>query len=186
MRRKSVVSLCIFLALLCFVGWKVYKFQLGYALWDAARRGDAPAVQSLLRRGASPDSSWQGLSALRAATHDGHTEAARLLLDAGASTKGALRQAAWRERTDILKLILARGESVKTKEGSGALYVAAATGDAEIVKILLAHGANPNARNLTPYFDGNSRTETWSALQVAQVNKNREVVRLLKAAGARD
>lgn len=90
----------------------------------------------------------------------------------------------------MLKLILAHGGSVKTKEGNDALWKAAEGGNVVTVKILLAHGANPNAFRLTPYFDGKTRTETWSALQVAQVNRHEdvakysEVIRLLKAAGA--
>lgn len=184
MRRKSVVALVIFLALLCFAGWKIHQFQIGFGLWSAAFRGDTPAVRDYLRRGASPDSSWQGSSALRCSVHRGDIEAARLLLDAGASARGVLPTAAVWNRKEILLMLLARGESVKTEEGSSALWAAASAGNADIVKILLAHGANPNARALTPYFDGRTRTETWSALQVAQVNKNREVVRLLKAAGA--
>jgi ankyrin repeat protein len=71
--------------------------------------------------------------------------------------------------------LIAKGADVNQQNSYGysALHVAAASGDAKVVKLLLEAGANVNARN-----------PTGSALARAAQQGNAEIVRLLLQAGA--
>jgi len=88
----------------------------------AARSGDAASAKFLLAAGADAnDSLPDGTSALVVATHSGHTDVALVLLEKGANPDD---------------------------EGAGytALHAAILRSDLNLVKALLAHGANPNIR----------------------------------------
>ena len=64
------------------------------AITDAARRGDAEAVRSLLRGGADVNASeGDGMTALHWAADAGHIEIAHILLYAGANVEAAIRRA---------------------------------------------------------------------------------------------
>ena len=103
----------------------------------AARSGDATSAKLLLAAGADPnDSLPDGTSALVLAAHSGHREVALALLDQGADPNNL-------------------------GIGYTALHAAILRSDVELVKALLAHGANPNLRmtkatpvrrNSTDYF----------------------------------
>ena len=103
----------------------------------AARSGDAGSAKLLLASGADPnDALPDGTSALVLAAHSGHREVALTLLDKGANPN------------DL-------------GIGYTALHAAILRGDLELVKALLAHGADPNLRmtkatpvrrNSTDYF----------------------------------
>ncbi len=107
------------------------------ALLFAARSGDANSAKSLLAAGADPNEALpDGTSALVLAAHSGHRDVALALLDKGAKPNdlGA---------------------------GYSALHAAILRSDPELVKALLAHGADPNIRmikgtpvrrNSTDYF----------------------------------
>jgi ankyrin len=88
----------------------------------AARAGDVESVRLLLAAGADVnDSLPNGMSALVLAAHSGNGLAASLLLEKGADPNAA-------------------------EIGYTALHAAVLRGDLNLVKDLLAHGANPNAQ----------------------------------------
>jgi len=103
----------------------------------AARSGDAKSASLLLAAGADPnDGLPDGTSALVLAAHSGHRDVALVLLDKGANPNDM-------------------------GIGYSALHAAILRSDPELVKALLAHGADPNIRmtkgtpvrrNSTDYF----------------------------------
>jgi ankyrin repeat protein len=91
------------------------------ALLFAARSGDAESVRLLIAAGGDVnDALPDGASALIVAAHSGHRQAAMALLDTGANPNADL-------------------------VGYTALHAAILKSDVELVKALLAHGADPNA-----------------------------------------
>jgi len=92
------------------------------ALLFAARSGDADSVRFLLAAGADVnDTLPDGTSALVLAAHSGNGSAASALLEKGANVNAA-------------------------EIGYSALHAAVLRSDLNLVKTLLKHGANPNAR----------------------------------------
>lgn len=92
----------------------------------AAQRGDIEAATMLLSAGAHVnDRAAMGTSALVVAVYGGHSTFAAFLLDHGADANDS-------------------------QAGYTALHLAAARGDLDLMKALLAHGANPNARQTKP------------------------------------
>jgi ankyrin repeat protein len=84
----------------------------------AARNGSAPMIAALLKAGADPSKAAStGGSPLMAAATAGNVDAVKTLLDAGADlnarerTNGqtALMFAAWEDRADAIRLLIARG-----------------------------------------------------------------------------
>lgn len=132
-----------------------------------------------------------GWTGLRSASWGGHTEALRLLLDAGADVDGcdsegrtALRAAAWGGHEEIVRILLQYGASVNKADSNGRtpLIAAAYMGHQEAVEILLDHEAQVNLA------DGDGRTALCvTALCVptaAGVQGYGEVVSLLLDRGA--
>ena len=92
------------------------------ALMFAARQGDIESAKLLLAGGASPNETGpDGMSVLVMASYSGHGDLAALLLNKDANPNAA-------------------------DAGYVALHTAVLRGDLELVKKLLAYGANPNAR----------------------------------------
>jgi ankyrin repeat protein len=88
----------------------------------AARSGDTTSARLLLAAGANVnDALPDGTSALVLAAHSGHGETAAMLLEKGANPNSA-------------------------DNGYTALHAAVLRGDLELVKVLLAHKANPDLR----------------------------------------
>ncbi|HJQ69276.1 MAG TPA: ankyrin repeat domain-containing protein [Blastocatellia bacterium] len=118
-------------------------------LLAAAARGDMAAVKNMLDNRANVN-----------------------LQDGGGRT--ALFFAADRGRTEIVKMLLARGADAKTAAGAKALSAAACAGDLESVKAILGKGADINAQD----------KEGVTALMVAAEENRVEVVKLLLTRGA--
>jgi hypothetical protein len=90
-----------------------------------------------------------------------------------------------------VRWLLARGASVnvKTYDGRTALHYASACGNAEIVQLLLAEGANvdpwtPPAAILDPFADPFAVVKVSAPIYEAAQNGHVDVIRVLLAAGA--
>jgi ankyrin repeat protein len=128
------------------------------ALMFGALGGDPAVVSLLVRAGARTDARAKlGWTALALAAVKGHTEAADVLLNAGAD-QGARDAYGWtplmravdRRRADVVRLLLespGADLSARQEDGATALHISAASGDLEIVRLLVAHGADRAAQD---------------------------------------
>jgi cytochrome c len=121
----------------------------------AARNGDIDEVSALLASGAEPDP--KGIATpLYFAAQGGHREITRLLLDRGADPNAQsnwgtpLQIAARRGHFDVVTSLLQSGaetNAVGGEFGYSPLHEVAETGNVDIGKLLIAHGADVNIRN---------------------------------------
>ena len=129
------------------------------ALLDAARRGNVAAVRSLLSEGADPNAArGDGMSALHLAAEGGSLEVVRVLIDAGARIEATtsiggytpLHVASANAHAPVVEALLDAGTDPKvvtTNTGVTPLHLAAKVlGGEAAVRVLLEHGAPPNAR----------------------------------------
>ncbi len=127
-------------------------------LLEAARQGDARAVEARLRAGADPnDADGDGMTALHWAAERGHAEVAARLLEGGARVDlgtrighyTALHLAARRGSAPIVSALLGAGadpNAVTTSSGVTPLHLAAGAVDGgAATRALLAAGADPDA-----------------------------------------
>ena len=128
-------------------------------MWAA---GDPTKVRLLIERGADASAAANsGRNVLTVASaYPGNVETVKLLLAKGADPKlkpapsgGPVVSAALAADPAILKQLLSRGAdpdergSIGSRRGATALMLAASTGCAECVRVLLEHGASVNARS---------------------------------------
>ncbi len=129
------------------------------AIIEAARRGDAEAVRSLLDGGADVNTAQgDGMTALHWAAERGHAEVADLLLSAAADVEAKTRIGSYTPlhvasrggHAPIVVRLLEAGadpDAVTTSSGVTPLHLAAAAvGGTDAVVALLASGADANAR----------------------------------------
>ena len=143
----------------------------------AARHGDIPTARHLLDAGADVnDPAADGISALVLAAHSGHAELVAFLLERGADVDAAdvgytaLHAAVLRGDLGMIRKLLARGADPNARLTKGtrvprdtnrwvlSSYLAGATpfllaakyAEPEIMRLLIAHGADP----LLPTADG--------------------------------
>lgn len=145
-------------------------------LLEAARKGDLPAVQALLAKGANIETqSRYGQTPLFFAARNGHAPVVRLLLEKGAKTDikdsfykmSLVAAAADRGGVEVVRALLDAGA-----KASEVLGTAAFRGNKELVALALEKG-KPSADDLA------------SALQAAQQAKQPEIAEMLIAAGAK-
>lgn len=128
------------------------------ALVEAAMHGDIEAAREALRRGADPNATLKGSSALFWAAQEGHTPIVALLLDSGANVNLAdsggftpLKQAIGESHLDTAELLLLLGADVgyrcHSDGGCTVLHTAAGYGLIDCIHLLLRHGADPRALN---------------------------------------
>jgi uncharacterized protein len=111
----------------------------------AARVGDVESIRLLMAAGASPnDALADGMSALTLAAYNGQASAAMLLLDKGANPNDATIG------FTALHAAILRADSNKSLSAGLSTWIESAyKGSAtptDLVKALLTHGADPNAR----------------------------------------
>lgn len=155
---------------------------VGDALLEAAKSGDAAAMQAYLDSGADLSEANQGSMALHVAAARGNAAAVALLLGQGGVDpdvvqKGvtALHSAAFKNHADVIDLLLAAGadpDALQREDGSTALLEASVSGHTASVERLLAGGANPD------------KGSSAKPLPSAAIKDRRDVVAQLLAAGA--
>jgi ankyrin repeat protein len=180
------------------------------ALMAAVSQRHSAVVEELLRRGAEVDlGAKSGFTPLMFAAQQGDANIARILINAGANPNFAQPQfgvtplliASAMVKTDVVALLLDKGADPNAANSRGYNPLLWVVRDSDygidekgkddivkIVRLLLAHGANPNFQLKQP--GSPSRTVTEISLQgatplvfAAEVN-HLEVVKALLAAGA--
>jgi ankyrin repeat protein len=154
------------------------KQELNDQLFEAARKGDAPAVTALLDKGADVNARFRyGTTALFKAAERGNAEVVKILLARGADVNvkdtfysaTAMTWALQNKHIEVVRALLEKsGDNV-----GEVLMEGAQEGNLEFVRVALEHGGL-KAETLT------------SALAAATVgeSKNDEIAALLKKAGA--
>jgi ankyrin repeat protein len=163
------------------------------ALHRAAREGQVEAARLLIDRGARIDArDKEGNTPLHLAVHKGQGKIVRLLLERTADPEVAnkadatpLHVAAWLGRSRPAGLLLRHGARVGRRAegrlwGTTSLGVAASQGHADMVRLLLAHRADPYASGERFEKDDLVRT---TALHAAASRGRVEVARVLLGKG---
>ena len=130
----------------------------GTPIMYAALSGDPGMVTLLLRHGAAVNAAAKnGWTALMIASVKGYVDVARVLLEQGADASRAdifswtpLMRAVYEDRPHIVRLLLTRntaGVNTPGEKGMTALHLAVLKRDPELVKLLLAAGADPDIKD---------------------------------------
>jgi ankyrin repeat protein len=154
MRKRFITLSSIAVLLLAAV---VHAQSQAPRLADAAQKGDAKTVRSLLDQKADVNATQpDGMTAVHWAIERDDAEMTELLLRAGANVKAANREgvtplylAANNGNAPIIDKLLRAGadpNALLTTEGETALMFAAQIGSAAAVKVLLDAGANINTK----------------------------------------
>jgi ankyrin repeat protein len=158
--------------------------QLNLRLLEAAKAGDKAQVQTLLAKGADPNTRGKdGSTPLIWMASLGLTDGVDALLEKGAYVNAkdktgwtALMGAARKGHSDTVRALLEKGAYVDAQDNNGwtALMSASASPHPETVRALLEKGADVNAKDKTG----------WTALMGAAGSGQLESVRALLTKGA--
>jgi ankyrin repeat protein len=181
MKRK--VCLLLTLALFALAAASAFaqdKQKLNEDLWDAVRRGDTPAVKTLLDAGADANAKWRyQQTPLFKASERGDVEIVRMLLAHGAdvNVRDTFYQATpitWasdKGHVEVVRMLLDKGAGANGGL-ENVLLTGVGNGNVEMTKMALARGG----------IDADTLS---NALASANENKNTEIAELLKQAGAK-
>ena len=125
----------------------------------AVRRGHVSMTELLLQEGANCAQEWHGMPPIHIACKDGNFKIMKLLLDAGASTDSLDDRQEQPLHTvvsvdssrfggsDPIGLLVSRGADInaRTSADKTPLHLSCERTDADHVRSLLVHGANPNS-----------------------------------------
>lgn len=174
-------SLLLLIALLLVPGAalaQASKQELNDQLFEAARKGDAPAVTALLDKGADVNTKFRyGTTALFKASERGHTEVVKVLLSRGAdaSVKDTFYSATamtWALSNKHLEVVRALLEKDATAVDD-ILTTGTREGNAVLVRMALDRGG------------AKAETMTAALALAAGDEKNAEIAGMLKKAGAK-
>ena len=176
MRRAFALRAAAFILLpLILLGGWFWNLQRDWGFVGAAGRGDISKVGAELDSGIDPNRARMlGATALMIATNSRRPESQamiRLLIARGADPNDGIYHAAAGQPPDIVRLLLDRGANPTL-----GLCSAVDAKRVDMVQLLLARGANVNAKCFS--------TDRPVLLDAAEYGNN-NIVRLLKAAGAR-
>src|SRR5436190_23283981 len=125
---------------------------------DAAARGDRDTVKALLKNAADVNAAQgDGMTALHWAAMNGDADLAQMLIVAGANVKATTRLgtytplflASQQGHPAVVQALIKAGADVKagTPNGTSPLMVAAASGEVEAARLLIANGADVNGKD---------------------------------------
>lgn len=124
------------------------------ALFDAILNEDLPTVRTLLENGTDPNrfkyADQESSRALRYAIHSGTPSIVQALLDKGAVFEEEdVRRVALSHDAELMNMVLTTvvGENDTSRLASEQLTIPIPYLNAEVAKVLLAHGADPNHKN---------------------------------------
>src|SRR5499433_153735 len=123
LRKGTIGGFCVGLAGILYLTSFLVAAAGDTRVADAAQKGDKDTVRSLIRQAVDVNAAQgDGMTALHWAALNGDAELAQLLLYAGASVKATTRLG-----------------------GYSPLFMAAKSGHAPVIDVLLSSGSNPNA-----------------------------------------
>lgn len=175
-RKKILITSIMTLLLLCFglvcTGWVLFLWERHMLtkdapeLHEAVKRGDIEGVITLLESGANVNElaviyiRADRSTPLCVAAKEGHIALVKILVANGASVnKGSpLAYAAGENHIEIMQYLLDKGANPKKRAYSGATAYgcAIATGNVEILKLLVAHGVKIRIDDDLAYNAGES------------------------------
>ncbi len=171
--------------------------EMANALRWAAVGGHANVVMLLLENGAPMDApDAHGKTALMQAALYGRIAVMRLLLEHGAAPNAAGHNGATaliaslhsstRRNREAVELLLAYGAqaNVRSRSGWTPLMLTCLWGEAEVVDLLLQHGADPNAFTDAEIMAREEGCSATNALMLAVGNGHVEAVKLLLQYGS--
>jgi ankyrin repeat protein len=182
--RRLECAIATFLIVALFV---LLQFQVRQArtrqLAYAAHNGELLNARLLIAKGADVNGrDGEGDSILMSAVRFNQPAMVRLLEKNGAqpNAKTQLMAAALMNRPEVAQRLLRGGLSanVKDRDGDTALAYAAQWGNVEVVKVLIAHGADVNNTNVR-----GEKPLHWAA-KCSDSSKRRAIMQMLRGAGA--
>jgi len=177
MSLRRIILPALMIALPLVMHAQEARRELDDQLWEAARKGDAAAVQALLDKGADVNARFRyGTTALFKAAERGHTEVVKLLLARGADVTvkdtfygaTAMTWALDNKHVEVVRALLEKS-----------------AGDVDEVLIAGARGGDP-ALVRAALDKGGAKAETLTAALDATMGdeKRAEIASMLRKAGA--
>lgn len=162
-----------------------------YSLMQAARSGDDASVRLLLTHGADAKYVGRWGSVLSDAVLGGNLAVIKRVVEAGADVNGGgaytnvLQDAAEAGNVEIVRYLLKKGAEVngEFRWNRTPLLEAVKAGHTAVVKLLLEHGADWRPQEEA---GGMGFTQGDTAFRLAQRTGNKEIVQMLRKAGAKE